>query len=523
MAPLNSHEIISHGQNSIEQLSVDLDGVLSPIELPCGRVLPNRLAKAAMYEHLAGFLGGPPNDSLNELYSRWARGGWGMILTGNVQISQKHLSLGADMVIPHTLSEDAVAGFRKLADSMKGRDIEGRKMRPLAVMQLSHAGRQSPNGLGGRLPFVEPPLSASATRVGMSPDSLRSDNLSTRVTNRLLFQKSVAMTGADVEEALDGFVRGARLAVLSGFDGVQIHGAHGCRGNADLVAQFISRKTNHRTDVYGHPLQFLHDIIQAVRAAVPKSFIVGLKLNTMDYTTGGFSEADGAKHLAEIAQWEWSGAGVDFIEISGGDYESPEFLRDSSPRQAFFESFSRVAVNVVERKFDGSGSMKKAPLIMLTGGLRTRSQFSRVIQCKHAHLIGVARLAVLRPDLPYLFLKHRDNERTKDKEELWGWEMEPSPEPRSPPWWPRLIGSGIGVAWYTVGMHRLAAGGKLPYGENWLLVLGEMYFGGLSIVKPIVVLFGTVVAALVLLFIRGGGGGTLFRSINDLTKCIGLL
>lgn len=63
--------------------------------------------------------------------------------------------------------------------------------------------------------------------------------------------------------------------------------------------------------------------MQAIREAVPSDFAVGLKLNSADYVDGGSNESDSAEHLAEIASWEWNGAGVDFIEISGGDYESP--------------------------------------------------------------------------------------------------------------------------------------------------------------------------------------------------------
>ena len=189
-----------------------------------------------MYEHLASFLSGPPNNSIIALYEVWAHGGWGMVISGNVQVSRKHLSLGADMIVPDTLSEDNLKGFKRLARSMKGGigmsadgNADESSMRPLAIMQLNHTGRQSPNVLGGRLPFIQPPLSASATRVGApSHSSRRSNNLLTRIVNALLFQRAHAMSEKDVEETVDSFVRGALLAVRSGFDGIQIHGAHGC-------------------------------------------------------------------------------------------------------------------------------------------------------------------------------------------------------------------------------------------------------------------------------------------------------
>ncbi|KAL5522565.1 hypothetical protein ACEPAG_8582 [Sanghuangporus baumii] len=469
--------------------SPDLGEVLSPIELPCGRVVSNRLVKAAMYEHLASFFGGPPNRTLNALYSVWASGGWGMIITGNVQVSRTHLSLGADMVVPEHLSEESMSRFRKLSDVLHGLNVErgstiehGKEMQPLAIMQLNHTGRQSPNVLGGR--FFQPPLSASATRVGDSKESRRKDNLLTGVANAALFQRARAMSEQDVKTTIDDFVRGARLAYESGFDGIQIHAAHGY-----LIAQFISRKTNLRTDKYAPPLTFLCEIVEAIRLSVPGTFVVGLKLNAADYATGGFSQAEGAEHIAQVARWQWNNRGVDFIEISGGDYEIPEFMQNSSPHQAFFESFSRLAVTAVENEYHTTDLSRKPPLIMLTGGLRTRGQFSRVLGRRHAHLLGLARHSVLRPNLPQLLYNYHDqmkSGKSLDKrgqylsdEELWAWETQPSPEPSSPGWWPHLVGAGVGMAWYVVAMRRLALFRELPYGKNWFQIVLEMYFGEL--------------------------------------------
>ncbi|KAL5499170.1 hypothetical protein ACEPAH_1688 [Sanghuangporus vaninii] len=456
--------------------SPDLGEVLSPIELPCGRVVPNRLVKVAMYEHLASFFGGPPNCTLIALYSVWARGGWGMVITGNIQVSRNHLSLGADMVVPEHLSEESMSRFRKLSDVLHGLNVEKgsalghrKEMQPLAIMQLNHTGRQSPNVLGGR--FFQPPLSASATRVGDSQESRRKDDLLTRVANAALFQRARAMSEQDVKKTVHDFVRGARLAYESGFDGIQIHAAHGY-----LIAQFISRKTNLRTDKYAPPLAFLCEIVEAIRLAAPRTFVVGLKLNAADYATGGFSQTEGTEHIAQIARWHWNNGGVDFIEISGGDYEHPEFMQKSS-RQAFFESFSRLAVTAVENEYHTSDSSRRPPLIMLTGGLRTRGQFSRVLGRRHAHLLGLARLSVLQPNLPQLLYDYR-NENLSDGE-FRSWETQPSPEPSSAGWWPHLVGAGIGMAWYVVAMRHLALAREPPYRKSWFQIVLEMYFGEL--------------------------------------------
>lgn len=166
-----------------------------------------------MYEHLAYIFGGSPNEHHNALYSEWARHGWAMVITGNVQVSASHLSLGRDMVIPVCITQETMAPFRKLAHNMGD---------AISVMQLNHAGRQSSNIIGGRLPF-RAPLAPSAVRV-----EGRSEGYASTVVHRLLFQTPKAMTLQDIEDVIADFIRGAELALKAGFDGVQLHVAHGC-------------------------------------------------------------------------------------------------------------------------------------------------------------------------------------------------------------------------------------------------------------------------------------------------------
>lgn len=177
-----------------------------------------------MYEHLADMFGGPPNVGHFALYSQWAQHNWGMIITGNVQVSATHLTLGRDMTIPREISEETLQPFRKLARIIHQQEIAARASpRSLAIMQLSHAGRQSPRILGGR--FSAPPLAPSAVALGSgrNEESLISD-----LFHRLLFQKPREMSLADINTVTAAFVRGAKLAVLAGFDGIQLHAAHGC-------------------------------------------------------------------------------------------------------------------------------------------------------------------------------------------------------------------------------------------------------------------------------------------------------
>ncbi|KAF7336176.1 Nadph dehydrogenase [Mycena venus] len=427
-------------------MSADAENtIFSSIVLPSsGRVLHNRLVKVALYEHLAGLLGGPPNKFHLQLYAKWSMYDWGMIFTGNVQVSPQHLSLARDLVLPRDLSEGNLQIFRELAAAMHGR----REQKPMAIMQLNHAGRQSPNILGGRLPFASP-LGPSSIRVG---SSLHNRGILSDLLHRLMFQIPRSMSLLDIDEVVGAFVRGARLAVQTGYDGIELHVAHGY-----LLAQFISPKSNTRVDEYScspsNALRLLHCIVTETRAAVPSNFILGLKINSADYaescTPGDASASPVLDHILTIASW----GSVDFIEISGGDYEKPDFMMNNpgsvSSRQALFADFAHRALHAV-------ASIPGAPLVLLTGGLTTPAQLHAAVSCEHAHLLGIGRAAILRPDLPRLLTQVQPDSDAP---------FAPAPDLCLGERWMRilqrlprikLLGAGAAMAWYIVALRRLA-------------------------------------------------------------------
>ncbi|KAJ4474210.1 hypothetical protein C8R41DRAFT_897495 [Lentinula lateritia] len=433
------------------------DTIFTEQLLPCGKTFPNRLVKVAMYEHLSPIPGGPPNDFHYELYSAWSKHDWGMIVTGNVQVSQQHLTLGRDMVVPQVLTNQTIQPFQRLAQVMHG----DQHSQSLAIMQLSHAGRQSSNILGGRLPFVSP-LGPSAVRFGHSK---RNEGVISNIFHRLLFQTPKAMSSADIDNVVSEFVRGASLALQSDFDGVQLHVAHG--------SQFLSPKSNTRTDEYSyHSLLLLSRIVNAIREVVPRDFVLGIKFNTSDYSLFEGSEAKVAQeeraltHLRQVVSWRT----VDFIEISGGDYENPEFMLNSSsitsaknPRQAFFAHFSS---KLMKELSSVTSSDQCAPLILLTGGLRSPAHLYTALRSGHAHLLGIGRASVLCPNLPTVLKRRRAAEADLSSDVT---PFKPEPDLR---FWPsgrepwrcirkhfpkvKLIGAGVGMAWYVVMIRRLA-------------------------------------------------------------------
>lgn len=425
--------------------------VFGPVELPCSRMLPNRLVKVAMYEHLAPFGGGPPNKHHFSLYSTWAASEWGMVVTGNVQVSSSHLSLGRDIIVPDKVDATTTEPFRKLARIVHGAEGPTERNKTLAIVQLSHAGRQSPNIIGGRSPFAQP-KAASAVRVGSARDA----GFLGEAFHRLLFQTPIEMSAADIEALVDRFSQGARLACESGFDGIQLHAAHGY-----LLASFLSEHANIRTDEYSatsaNSLNLLHRLITSIRGIVPSTFVVGIKINSSDYidSTAGQDEVKKFQqeqralgHLRTI----WSWGLVDFIEVSGGTYEKPDFMSGTTnARQAFFSIFSTKAVELFQSPAECPGI--PAPLILLTGGIRTAAQCHEIVQNKRADLLGFARLATLCPQLPTVL-------RSTPADQAAPLVMEPdlsnsaavSLLPQI-----RLIGAGVGTAWYCVALRRLAS------------------------------------------------------------------
>ena len=122
--------------NSIEPTIDALQTLNSPLTLPCGATLPNRLAKAAMTERLADARN-RPTEKLERLYRMWSEGGPGLLLTGNVMIDRKHLEAGGNVAVAGPQDAEAMAALKRFAaaGSTAGNHI---------WMQISHAGRQTP-------------------------------------------------------------------------------------------------------------------------------------------------------------------------------------------------------------------------------------------------------------------------------------------------------------------------------------------------------------------------------------------
>ncbi|GAA6027366.1 hypothetical protein JCM8097_007799 [Rhodosporidiobolus ruineniae] len=444
-----------------EQIAV----LSAPVQLPCGRWLRNRLVKAAMEEMLGE--GGLPGELDRALYEAWSEGGWGMLISGNVMVSPDHLGTPFDITVPASFppSERVSKAFSAWANSCRSPSSSvttpGRpdEHPTLKVLQLNHPGRQSLRFLCGRSPSA-PSLAPSSVPLSAGAGPLGA------LLGRALWGTPREMSAQDVEEVVKGFVRGARLAKETGWDGVELHASHGY-----LLAQFMSPKVNRRCDDYGGSarkrLALLLRIIDAIREELPHSegFVVGVKLNSSDYVKGGLTEQDALDNIKWIAEH----GGVDFIEISGGSYESPEFMStstadhphlrpSSAAREAFFDTFSHRARWLLST-LPPSTLPSPPPLVLLTGGFRTRLGMTRALHTSTkspptADLVGLARPAAVAPSLPLRLLSP----------------AVPGPEARAPVYdplsgvrwlrwlfgWIAVAGPGLDVVWHTMVLRQVA-------------------------------------------------------------------
>ncbi|MFA3842669.1 NADH:flavin oxidoreductase/NADH oxidase family protein [Streptomyces aureus] len=372
--------------------------LFSPLPLRSGQVLNNRIAKAAMEENMAGD-GQLPDQRLLTLYRRWAAGGTGLLITGNVMVHAEALTGPGGIV----LDENApLKPFTEWAEA-------GKSGGGTIWMQINHPGRQVASNMPGVV------WGPSDVGVDLGRHSGR-------------FGRPTAMTPAQIDATVTRFAVTAHRAEKTGFDGVEVHAAHGY-----LLSQFLSPLVNKRTDQWGGSLEnrarMLLDVVRAVRDAVSPSFAVAVKLNSADFQRGGF-DADDARQVIEMLE----PLGVDLVELSGGSYESPAMTGRSADartqaREAYFLDLAKDLV-------------RTSPLpLMLTGGITRRATAERVLDSGVA-IVGMGTALAVTPDLPDHWRSHREAAR----------QMAPVT------WSDKALASAAGMAQVRHQMGRLSRG-----------------------------------------------------------------
>lgn len=330
--------------------------IFTPFTLPCGAILPNRLAKAAMEENMSDE-GQIPGPDMLRLYQRWAEGGTGLLITGNVMVDARAMTGPGGIVLA---KDSDIAPFQAWAKAAKKNDTQ-------VWMQINHPGRQVYSAMGGDV------LSPSSVPLDLGKHSH-------------LFGKPRIMTHKDIDQLVQRFTDTALQAEQAGFDGVQIHAAHGY-----LLSQFLSPLTNKRNDEYGgsidNRMRLLLKIIHSIRACVATTFAVSVKINSADFQRGGFNEHD-AKQVIQAM----NGAGIDLVELSGGSYESPAMQGTTADgqtlkREAYFLDFAKEIAAVATMP------------IMTTGGIRRLSIAEQVLQ-EGIDIVGMGTALAMNPQLP---------------------------------------------------------------------------------------------------------------------------
>ncbi|MDD3027756.1 MAG: NADH:flavin oxidoreductase [Erysipelotrichaceae bacterium] len=302
-------------------------------------VLPNRLVMPPMATSRS--IGGAITPELLAYYNEKSQGGHiGLIITEHCYVS---LEGKASIRQTSISSDDDIAGWKRLVDLIHGNNT-------IVFAQISHAGGATTSEITGLNP-----LSASAINIP-------------RNNNEALPQE---MNDHDIAKVISDFAAAALRAKQAGFDGVEIHSAHGY-----LLNQFYSPFTNKRTDKYtGASVEGrirLHlEIIAAIKEAVGPDYPLALRLGACDYLDGGTT----IDHSIQAAQ-EFEKAGIDILDITGGllGYSNPD-----STKPGWFASLSQAIKENVTIP------------VLLTGGIVDGVSANDLLATNKADLIGVGR------------------------------------------------------------------------------------------------------------------------------------
>lgn len=400
--------------------------LFTPITLPNGTTIKNRFFKSAMSEGM-GTRDFQPKKNIATLYKRWAEGGTGLIITGNIMVNPKGTAEPGNIVF------DKNSNMEILKDWAKQGQQHGAKV----MVQLNHPGKQVPKTIA---------------KETVAPSTIPLGNGLNK-----LFSTPRALTTSEVEELVQKFVTSAKVAKEAGFSGVQIHAAHGY-----LISQFLSPHDNRRTDKYGGSLEnrmrFLKEIYLGMREELGKDFTIGIKINSTDFKEDGLTEEDSLKTIIELAN-----LGLDFVEISGGTYERPAMMgaTSKSTNQVFFAEYSKKLKQKIEIP------------VVVTGGIRSINAMNTLLNDNTTDFIGIARPLTIDPNIP-----------NKIKQGTYTI-VETTRVSTGVKKLDKIFGSLLGIVYYQVLMQNIAKGKEPKATKNaWPSLIQAVYNQGLAVLFP---------------------------------------
>ena len=400
--------------------------LFTPITLPNGTTIKNRFFKSAMSEGM-GTRDFQPKKNIATLYKRWAEGGTGLIITGNIMVDPKGTAEPGNIVFDKNSNMEILKNWAN----------QGQQHGAKVMVQLNHPGKQVPKTI------AKETVAPSAVPLGNGLNKL--------------FSTPRALTTSEVEELVQKFVTSAKVAKEAGFSGVQIHAAHGY-----LISQFLSPHDNRRTDKYGGSLEnrmrFLKEIYLGMREELGKDFTIGIKINSTDFKEDGLTEEDSLETIVELAN-----LGLDFVEISGGTYERPAMMgaTSKSTNQVFFAEYSKKLKQKIEIP------------VVVTGGIRSINAMNTLLNDNTTDFIGIARPLTIDPNIP-----------NKIKQGTYTI-VETTRVSTGVKKLDKIFGSLLGIVYYQVLMQNIAKGKEPKATKNaWPSLIQAVYNQGLAVLFP---------------------------------------
>lgn len=316
-----------------------------------GIQLRNRSVRSATYEGMATKDGLVTSELIEEMV-KLAEGEVGLIISGHAYVSQEGKAGALQMAVDR---DECIPGITQMVKAVH--DAGGK-----IVVQLAHAGAQALDGQNA--------IGPSPVKKAMSESICRE------------------MSVADIQNTVASFAEAALRVKKAGFDGVQIHAAHGY-----LLSQFLSPFFNKRTDEYGGDIigrsKIVIEVLRQVKEKCGIDYPVMIKINSDDFADGGLSQEDSLKVCAILED-----NGIDAIEFSGGAFGASrkgfETIRKGDPKEADKPYYFDAAKHYKEKI--------KVPLI-LVGGIRYYENAEKLLEGKLCDYISICRPLIREPNL----------------------------------------------------------------------------------------------------------------------------
>ena len=360
----------------------------------------NRLVRTATYEN-AATTGGEVSEFLVELYRNLAKGGVGLIITSLAGIYSRalpyHLSIRAD-------EDSFIPSLKKITKTVREVNLDCK-----VILQLAHPGRQviNPKDAVKLFPMLPP---AMLTYIQKHPEILTpteavhevEPTAPSAVYDKTYDRTPRALISGEIGEIIEAFAEGIRRAQEAGFDGVQLHAAHGY-----LLSSFLSPRTNQREDQYGgsteNRTRIVKEIYQQARKKVGDSFPILIKMNTNDFLPGGIDLDEAVRVGAVVSE-----TGFAAIETSGGMTESLTRTKEELGWPPLLLAESRTSIKTKDQEgyfLQGAKAIKEKTnaTVIVVGGFKSFSKIEEVLTSKEADFVSLCRPLIRQPDLPNLW------------------------------------------------------------------------------------------------------------------------